>query len=334
MTAPLLQVNDLSVSVPGNRHDRHGAALVEHVGLRVHAGELVCLVGESGSGKTVTGRAILGLARENGLTVSGRIDFDGTDLLSLPAVAVRKLRGRRLALIPQEPSSALDPLFRVGDQVAEAVRLANGGSVRTARQTAIDLLDRVRIPEAAVKARQYPHELSGGMCQRVAIAMALAGQPRLIVADEPTSALDATVQLHILDLLDALRAASGTGMLLVTHDIAVAARADRIVVLYAGRIAEEGTASEVLGNPRHPYTQGLIAAVPTIDAARDRTTRLNSMPGGVPSPGRREAGCVFRPRCPLAGDGCQAPQTLSAVGHDHHAACWRVTAAHVSEVTL
>jgi oligopeptide/dipeptide ABC transporter ATP-binding protein len=319
----LLDVRELEIRAGGVR-------LVHDIGLSVASGELVCLVGESGSGKTVAGQAILGLAAAAGLAVSGQILFEGEDLAAASPARTRQLRGRGLALIPQEPSSALDPLFPVGAQVAEAVRRAAGGPARAARRAAVEFLAQARVPDPARRAAQYPHELSGGLCQRVAIAMALAGRPRLIVADEPTSALDATVQLHLLELLDEVRIESGTGMLLITHDIGVAARADRIVVLYAGRIVEHGPAGDVLGNPRHPYTAGLIASVPKLPAPGGaRPDRLPAIPGGVPSPASRPAGCPFRDRCRMAAPGCEREQVLTAHGRPgpgvHAAACWRVS---------
>jgi peptide/nickel transport system ATP-binding protein len=340
----LLDVRDLEIGTALRRGGTGGVRLVHDISLTVAAGELVCLVGESGSGKSVTGQAILGLASSRGLRVSGQILFEGLDLVTAGPARTRQLRGRGLALIPQEPASALDPLFPVGAQVAEAVRRASGGSARSARQTALELLAQARLPEPRQRAAQYPHELSGGQCQRVVIAMALAGHPRLIVADEPTSALDATVQLQLLELLDRLRAGSPeasdngagrTGMLLITHDIGVAARADRIVVLYAGRIVEHGPAADVLSNPRHPYTAGLIASVPSLTSPADRQARLPAIPGGVPSPAARTGGCPFRDRCPMAAPGCEQEQKLvnhhtanhhtGAGGSTHAAACWRVT---------
>ena len=334
----LLDVRDLEIATAPRRGG--GVRLVHDISLTVAPGELVCLVGESGSGKSVTGQAVLGLAGQAGLRVSGQILFEGLDLVTAGPARARQLRGRGLALIPQEPASALDPLFPVGAQVAEAVRRASGGSARSARQTALELLAQARLPSPRQRAAQYPHELSGGQCQRVVIAMALAGQPRLIVADEPTSALDATVQLQLLELLDRLRGAdndpatasgaSRTGMLLITHDIGVAARADRIVVLYAGRIVEHGPAADVLSNPRHPYTAGLIASVPSLTSPADRQARLPAIPGGVPSPAARTAGCPFRDRCRMAAPGCEQEQALvnhpgEADGVTHAAACWRVT---------
>jgi oligopeptide/dipeptide ABC transporter ATP-binding protein len=358
----LLDVRNLEIRTAARaRRGRQqgGIRLVHDIGLSVAPGELVCLVGESGSGKTVTGQAILGLASQAGLAVSGEIMFEGLDLAVASPAQARQLRGRGLALIPQEPSSALDPLFPVGGQVAEAVRRASGGSARAARRAALGFLADARVPEPARRAAQYPHELSGGLCQRVAIAMALAGHPRLIVADEPTSALDATTALQLLELLDRLRSAGSTGMLLITHDIGVAARADRIVVMYAGRIVEQGPAAAVLGHPRHPYTAGLIGSVPRlaspggrehpgsagVAALTGRGARLPAIAGGVPSPAARAAGCPFRDRCRMAAPGCEQEQVLTvhpgpagpdtdlprAGGGPHLAACWRVTPATPAE---
>lgn len=337
MSQPILTVDNLRVAVaPKHRHDEP-LVLIDQVQLSIQPGELVCIVGESGSGKTVAGQAILGLAAETGLQVSGSVVFDGIDLVSLGNRGVRGLRGRDLALIPQEPSSALDPLFTIGAQVAESVRRREG-RVSNIEERVLDLLSRARVPEPEHRMKQYPHELSGGLCQRVLVAMALAGRPRLIVADEPTSALDATVQLQLLELLETVRAEEGTAMLLITHDISVAARADRIVVMYAGRVVEDGPAERVLTQPGHPYTAGLIAAVPGLDslaALRDPARRLPSMDGSVPSPRHRPEGCVFRTRCVLATAECAEPQVLELVARPEVAAsgqrsaCWRTTSAEL-----
>lgn len=330
-TEPILRVRDMRVGLKPKHRGATGVALVQGVELSIQPGELVCIVGESGSGKTVTGQAILGLASESGLEVTGSVVFDGTDLVSLDARAVRALRGRDLALVPQEPSSALDPLFTIGAQMAESVRRRDG---RTAdvHDRVVELLRRARVPEPEHRMKQYPHELSGGLCQRVLVAMALAGRPRLIVADEPTSALDATVQLQLLELLEQVREEAGTAILLITHDISVAARADRIVVMYAGAVVEDGTAEQVLGAPQHPYTAGLIAAVPRLDSLaelRDTSRRLPSMGGSVPSPAHRPGGCVFRTRCVLATDRCAEDQHLAPVASapGQLSACWRTTEA-------
>jgi oligopeptide/dipeptide ABC transporter ATP-binding protein len=322
----VLSVRGLRVATAGDRRTP-GIALVEGVELDIAAGELVCVVGESGSGKTVTGQAILGMAGDSGLHVGGSIRFDGAELVGTPARHTRSLRGRELALVPQEPSSALDPLFTIGAQVAESVRRREG-RVSDMDARVVELLRRAHVPQAERRRSQYPHELSGGLCQRVLVAMALAGRPDLIVADEPTSALDATVQVQILDLLDEVRVESGTAILLITHDIGVAARADRIVVMYAGTVVEQGPAAEVLAAPRHPYTAGLIAAVPRLGhliADPDPSTRLAAMPGGVPSPSERPSGCVFRSRCVLAVEACAEPQHLlpAAGAPESASACWR-----------
>lgn len=326
----LLEVHGLAVRT---RQRRRAASvtLVSDVDFTVAPGEMVVLVGESGSGKTITGQSVMGLARDAGLEVTGSIRFEGQDLLAASPNEVRRLRGRGLALVPQEPSSALDPLFPVGRQVAEAVRRAERCSSSAARRRAVQLLAEVRISAPERRAGQYPHELSGGLCQRVMIAMALAGHPRLIIADEPTSALDATVQLHLLELLDRLRAEKQTGLLLITHDIGVAARADRMIVLYAGRVVEYGPTARVLERPRHPYTAGLIESVPRPEGPVDAAARLPVIPGTVPSPAHRPVGCPFRNRCPLAADVCASEQPM--IVHEgvagtpaaHAAACCRVT---------
>lgn len=322
MTGSVLSVRGLAVTAPRRRGRATAAVLIEHVSFDVAPGELVCVVGESGSGKTVTGQAILGLAAESGLGVTGSVRFADQELIGTSTRAVRALRGRDLALVPQEPASALDPYFPVGAQMAEAVRRRDGRRTDTPERV-LELLRAARVPEPARRVHQYPHELSGGQCQRVLIAMALAGRPRLIIADEPTSALDATVQLHLLELLDTVRRESGTSILLVTHDMGVAARADRVVVMYAGTVVEQGPAAAVLAAPRHPYTAGLLASTPSIavDELRGAATRLPTMPGSVPAPGLRPPGCAFRERCPLATERCAKRPELSAGQHGvacHH----------------
>ena len=299
MSTPLLEVEDLAVRYRGRRG--RTVTAVEAAGFTIAPGETVAIVGESGSGKSTTAHAILGLLPRSAEVTRGRIRFDGQDLARLPERRLRALRGRRIGLIPQDPGTSLNPVQRVGAQVAEALRLSGRADRRTAPARAVDLLADAGLPEPRLRARQYPSQLSGGMRQRALIAIAIAGEPDLIVADEPTSALDVTVQRRILDHIDGLIRASGTSMLLITHDLGVASeRADRILVMRAGRIVEEGTPDRVLSDPRDPYTRALIEAAPSLaDAPRPRRVRpsvvLSGAPGDPfadlgPGPGEEPAG--------------------------------------------
>jgi oligopeptide/dipeptide ABC transporter ATP-binding protein len=295
------------------------------VGFTIGPGEIVCLVGESGSGKTLTGRAILGLLRRNHrMHVSGSVQLRGRDLTGLPERELRQVRGRDIGMIFQDPVAALDPVVRVGNQIAEAMRRRGGPSRRVLAAEVADLLRQVGITDPELRMRQFPHEISGGMCQRILIAIALAGNPSLLVADEPTTALDVTIQAQVLDLLAGLRGQRGMSMLLITHDMGVAARmADRILVMYAGAIVEEASAADFFAHPAHPYGLGLIRAVPRIDS--DRPGRLSAIPGSVPEARNRPAGCPFHPRCPLQTDRCaQEEPQLTAEGAQlvacHHSA--------------
>lgn len=259
MTEPLLRVRDLDV-----RFDTlHGPVhAVRGVDLDLAAGEAVALVGESGSGKTVTGRSLLGLTPENGL-VSGSVRFDGTDLVGLSDRALRRLRGRDVGMVFQDALDSLNPVFSIGSQMRETLQVRGGLTRRAASDTAVELLSQVGIPDAGRRMRAYPHQFSGGMRQRVCIAMAIALRPRLLIADEPTTALDVTVQAGILELLDELRREAGMSLVFVTHDLAVARRvADRIAVMFHGRLVEQGPIDEVFDNPRHEYTRALLAAHP------------------------------------------------------------------------
>jgi oligopeptide/dipeptide ABC transporter ATP-binding protein len=315
----LLELRDVSVRLPA---ERGGTELVHSIDLTLAAGEMLCLVGESGSGKTVTGDAVLGLSSGTGLEVTGSIRFDGQELVDVGESVVRGLRGRRMTLVPQDPMGSLDPVFTIGHQLVEAVRRARGCGRREARGIALDLLRQVRVPDPEIRLRQYPQELSGGLCQRILIAMALAGPPELIFADEPTSALDVTVQAQVLALLEEVRAA-GTAVLCVTHDMGVGALADRVAVMYAGTLVEVGPAGEVLRAPRHPYTAGLISSVPRIDGPSTRHTRMPAMPaaGTADSPGQ---GCVFAARCPAVQQHCRDEVPPAAdFGDGHWASCWR-----------
>lgn len=270
MSTPLLEVEDLAVRYRA----RHGAiAAVKSVSFTMAEGETVAIVGESGSGKSTTAHALLRLLPRAAELVRGRIGFAGQDLASLPERRMRALRGREIALIPQDPGTSLNPVQRIGTQVAEALRLSGRADRRTVSEQVLGLLTDAGLPEPEIRARQYPAQLSGGMRQRALIAIAIAGEPRLIVADEPTSALDVTVQRRILDHIGGLIRASGAGMLLVTHDLGVAAeRADRILVMRAGTIVEQGTPSEVLTSPREAYTRSLVEAAPGL-SARPRPRR-------------------------------------------------------------
>ncbi|WP_328992607.1 ABC transporter ATP-binding protein [Kribbella sp. NBC_01245] len=308
MSEVLLQVRDLRISVSG-------LDVVRGLSLEVAAGEMLAVVGESGAGKSVTARAVLGLLPA-GMRVTGSVRLDGTELVGAPQSAYRGLRGRRMAFIPQDALSVLSPVHTIGDQLALAIRSVQSLSRKTAREVAVAALDRVGIPDAARRARAYPHEFSGGMRQRAVIAMATVNDPALVIADEPTTALDPTVQARILGLLDELRAQSGTAVMLVTHDLAVAAaHADRILVMYAGRHVQSGPVGQVLADPRAPYTAGLIASLPP---SRSTDRRLPAIGGTPATPGSLPPGCAFAPRCPAATDDCvvetPAPREI-APGH-------------------
>ena len=314
MNAPLLQVRDLSIAF--------GAVqVVDGLSYEIRRGETLGLVGESGCGKSVSSLALLGLLPPRGCRVDGSIRLDGRELTTLDAAGWRTVRGRRIAMVFQDPMTALNPLLTVERHLLEVLALHKGLVGEPARVAAVRWLDRVGIPDPSARLTAWPHELSGGMRQRVLIAMALAGEPDLLVADEPTTALDVTIQAQILDLLADLRRELSMTMLFITHDLGVVERvADRIAVLYAGRKAEEGPVSEVLRAPRHPYTDGLLASVPGF---RPRTGRLRSIPGQVPSPSAWPTGCRFHPRCPRATDLCpaRAPERIDHDGREcacHH----------------
>jgi oligopeptide/dipeptide ABC transporter ATP-binding protein len=295
---PLLAVRDLAVRYRPAAGEPE-SSLVSEVSFDIGPGEVVCLVGESGSGKTLTGRAVLGLLhRDPRMRVSGQARLRGRDLLPLPERELRAVRGPQIGMIFQDPVAALDPVTRIGRQIAEVIRRGRASGGPVAAQVA-GLLRQVGISDPELRMRQYPHEVSGGMCQRVLIAIALAGNPALLIADEPTTALDVTIQAQILTLLADLRRDRGMSVLLITHDMGVAARmADRILVMYAGSVVEEAPAREFFAHPGHPYSLGLIQAVPRADTPRTR--RLPAIPGSVPEARSRPSGCPFHPRCPLA----------------------------------
>jgi len=318
MRGVLLSVEDLGVEFP-----RNGGAVraASEVSFAIETGETVALVGESGCGKSATALALFRLVPPPGRVVSGRVVFEGTDLLPLPDEAIRRFRGAGLAWVPQEPGAALNPVLTIGSQIVDVIRAHRAVTKREAWEEAVELLRRVGIPDPAQRAREYPHQFSGGMKQRALIAMALSARPKLLVADEPTTAVDPTLKLGILDLLRALRDERGLSILLITHDMgAVAAIADRVLVMYAGRIVEEAGAQALFDDPRHPYTRGLLASVPRIDVARGD---LPSIPGAVPDLAHLPPGCAFHPRCPLVEEGCRSavPQ-LAADRTGRRVACF------------
>jgi peptide/nickel transport system ATP-binding protein len=294
---------------------------VDGIDFTIHTGESVGMVGESGCGKSATALSIMGLLpKPAGRVAAGSIRFAGRELLTLAPSEMRALRGNEIAMVFQEPMTSLNPVFTVGSQIAEAVRIHRHSTRREAWAHAVRMLELVEIPDPAERANDYPHQLSGGMRQRVMIAMALCCDPRLLIADEPTTALDVTIQAQVLELIDSLRARLGMALLLITHDLGVVAeRCDRILVMYAGRIIESGPVREVLAAPCHPYTRGLLASQPEF-AVEGR--RLRAIPGNVPRPGAFPAGCRFRDRCELAEPRCaQMDPSLVAVRGEHEAAC-------------
>ena len=316
MSAPLLEVRDLQVWLAG----RGGAALhaLRGIDLRLDRGECLALIGESGSGKTLTALAVMGLLPD-GARATGRIALDGRELLALDEDDWCGLRGRRVAMVFQEPLTALNPLQRVLAQVMEPIRLHRLAPDRaSARQRALALLARVGLEER--QACAYPHQLSGGQRQRALIAMALAAEPELLIADEPTTALDARLRVQVLELLRELVAERGMGLLLISHDLALTARrVDRLLILYGGRVMEQGVAAELLAQPRHPYTQALWAARPRLGAGRDQP--LHPLKGNVPALAQLGDGCPFAPRCPLATARCAAEPPR----FDGRLACWEVS---------
>ncbi len=316
MSVPALEVDGLRVEF-----GRLPAAVqaVQRVTFSVATGETVAVVGESGSGKSVTGLAVMGLIDPPGRITEGDVRLAGKALTGLPEAEYRRVRGKDLAMVFQDPLSSLNPVRRVGDQIAEAARV-HGASRANAHARAIEMLERVGVVPAARRARSYPHELSGGMRQRVMLAMALVNRPQVLIADEPTTALDVTTQSQILELLGELQQEMGLALVLVSHDLGVVAGiADRVLVMYAGRIVEEGPAAEVFAAAGHPYTRGLLASVPRVDDARPV---LAAIPGNPPDPTALPSGCPFHTRCVLAEDQCrERPPPLHVLTGGHRAAC-------------
>jgi oligopeptide/dipeptide ABC transporter ATP-binding protein len=318
----LLEVQDLKVSF---RTEDGVVKAVDGVSFTVDRGEVVAIVGESGSGKSVTAMTLMGLTRGPNTRFEGRALFDGHDVVGATDAELRSIRGAGIAMVFQDPMSSLNPVYRVGKQIAEQIRIHEPKTNKTqALDKAVDLMQRVGIPHAHDRSRSYPHEFSGGMRQRVMIAMALANDPKLLIADEPTTALDVTIQAQILDELRKLRSETDAGIILVTHDLGVVADiADRIVVMYAGRVVEQGTLDEIFYDPQHPYTWGLLGSITRVD--RDRSQRLPAIPGLPPSLLRPPEGCHFRPRCPHEFDRCREVPPLAArvpEAPDHLDRCW------------
>jgi len=331
---PLLRVENLQTHF----HTRDGVVrAVDGVSFDVLPGETLAIVGESGCGKSVTAMSILRLLpMPPARIVDGRIEFEGHNLLELPEPEMRRIRGNAIAMIFQEPMTSLNPVLTIGRQIAEALVLHRGMSEAEAMTRAIEMLSKVHIPEAARRVKQYPHELSGGMRQRVMIAMALACGPRLLIADEPTTALDVTIQAQILELMRELRESIGrsvgASIILITHDLGVVAEmAHRVVVMYAGRKVEEAPVEELFARPRHPYTRGLLGSMPHLgDSVEETGKRLVEIPGMVPSLKEAMPGCLFAPRCPNASERCRTDvPPLEPQGPRHWAACWHPIALAV-----
>ncbi|MFT4121729.1 ABC transporter ATP-binding protein [Bradyrhizobium sp.] len=315
---PLVSIQGLSVAF-------NGVPVLRGVDLSLRKGEAIGLVGESGSGKSVTWLAALGLLPRHA-KVSGSVRLDGRELLGAPASELDQVRGGRVAMIFQDPASALNPVLTIRRQLCEALALHRDLSGEAVKAEARRLLDLVGIPDAARRLSAYPHEFSGGQVQRIMIAMALAGNPDLLIADEPTTALDATIQAQILELLSSVRREMNMAMVLISHDLGVVAEnCDRVAVMYAGRIVEQAPANQLFADPVHPYAQGLIGALPPLDGPR---RRLTAIPGTVPDPARMPSGCAFAPRCALAADPCAlgAP-TLAPIADDRAVACVRAEAS-------
>jgi peptide/nickel transport system ATP-binding protein len=317
MATPLLEVRQLRVEFP----TRHGTlCAVDDLSFEIAPGEMLGVVGESGAGKSLTGMAIIGLLEPPGRIAAGEIRLEGERIDNLPAEAMRRIRGKRIGAIFQDPLTSLNPLFTIGEQLVETIDTHLRTGRNAARRRALELLAEVGIPAPELRLDQYPHQLSGGMRQRVVIALALAGNPRLIVADEPTTALDVSIQAQIITLLKRLAAEHDTAVMLITHDMGVIAEtADRVAVLYAGRLAEIGPVREVIHAPRHPYTRGLMSSIPKLGEGRERLAQID---GAMPRLNAIPPGCAFNPRCPERFERCtvERPSPLPAGGN--FAACW------------
>jgi peptide/nickel transport system ATP-binding protein len=317
MTSPLLQVAKLRVEFPTRRGT---LVAVDDVSFHIEAGEVLGVVGESGAGKSITGAAIIGLIELPGHIAGGEVRLDGRRIDNLPHAELRRIRGRRIGAIFQDPLTSLNPLYRVGDQLVETIRTHLDLKPPAARRRAIDLLAEVGIPAAAERIDHYPHQFSGGMRQRVVIALAICAEPSLIIADEPTTALDVSIQAQIIGLLKRLCRDHRTAVMLITHDMGVIAEtADRVAVMYAGRIAEIGPVRDVVKNPKHPYTVGLMGAIPTIGGAANKLAQID---GAMPRLTEIPQGCAFHPRCPKVFRRCHEQRPDPMASQHSHVACW------------
>jgi peptide/nickel transport system ATP-binding protein len=317
-TAPLLEIVDLKTVF---RTDRGLARAVDGVSFSVERGKTLAVVGESGCGKTVTALSVLQLIpMPPGEIVGGEIRLEGRNLLALSAREMQAVRGGEIAMIFQEPATSLNPVFTIGDQIAEAIQLHRNMPKADVRREVLRVLTEVRMSEPERRINQYPHELSGGMKQRAMIAMALSCNPKLLIADEPTTALDVTIQARILDLLRKTQTEHGMALLLITHDLGVVAEmADDVVVMYAGKVVEHAPVNDLFGKPLHPYTRGLFASLPRVDKHDDK---LQAIEGNVPPPTQWPTGCRFKARCPLAIDKCNTEPPLIEIEPRHFSACW------------
>ena len=319
----LLEVNDLKTYFDT---DEGTVKAVDGVTFHIDKGETLGVVGESGSGKSVTSLSAMRLIPQPpGRFAGGEIKFEGQDLLKKSEREMRKIRGNEISMIFQEPMTSLNPVYTVGDQIAEAIVLHQGKTKKQAMKVATEMLDLVGIPEPAKRVRNYPHQMSGGMRQRVMIAMALSCGPKLLIADEPTTALDVTIQAQILDLMRQLQREIGMSILFITHDLGVVAEiADRVVVMYAGRAVEEANVNDIYANPKMPYTRGLLNSIPRVDKAAIHQDRLEAIPGNVPNPLHLPDGCAFHPRCKYAQEACKADiPALEDTGGGHMVRCIR-----------
>jgi oligopeptide/dipeptide ABC transporter ATP-binding protein len=326
MTEEILNIQDLAIEF---KTAEGSLSAVRNLSFSLKKGETVCIVGESGCGKSISSLAIMGLLPRNGRIAKGSIQFEGQDLSQLKPDQMRKIRGNKISMIFQEPMTALNPVFTIGFQLREPLRIHQGLSKKEAHKRGIELLEQVGLSLPEQRMKQFPHELSGGMRQRVMIAIALACHPQILIADEPTTALDVTIQSQILELINDLKAKLQTGVVMITHDMGVVAEtADRVVVMYAGEIVEDGTVEEIFRSPQHPYTQGLLASVPSVDGEK---TELKAIPGSMPNINEAIEGCRFHPRCAFATDLCRvkAPELFTENGH--RTKCWLKAGESIDE---